>query len=661
MREMLAWASIGLGLGLCAGPAAAEADLSGHWEGRYRCSGQPEATMVLDFVESGAPVKEGVLAFDAAGVRGSYAVSGRVQGRAQFRIVARDWIDRPEGFAALGLNGRLDGDAMEGTLKGCRGGTFSAARDPVEGPPPPTVAERGPEGDATPPEAFGGAIGGALAAAPSAEAQCRVLADWYAPVVGPGVFEGLNSRRILEVIAPLFRDEAFAPVFGVPLELLDQNESRALGQFVRRTCHEKLGMERHRDVFVDVFRSPIYGRDIAAINERQDEAVAWEATTREELAAIRVAGPEALGRLRAVEGDIRRRSNRLPEATAEAMAAEVAALREELEAAAREEAAERLIARLDGAGNDLDQGHLGTALRVADEAGASDMTPEQVARVVEAARSKAETILTPRLTAAAALAGELPASLDGLRRARAALAPFDRYREGMDRTFGSIDPDGRLQPLYARLGALESDPAVLAEIAAALAAAAASDRPREAVEALSVEVAGADGTEAGPEIATLIAAARDEAEVNAVVVEDRSTSPDPAEPTAREIASFALQRVREVSAGMAEMDATCTSGQVSDPMLAIACLGNPALWTGQTGSGVTLLRVSKLGCEPEVAGTQYLCSFVQDARIEIAGGAAFGADRWGDLSQQLSGGEAVDARFIRAAGGGWNVIWGDLR
>jgi hypothetical protein len=201
---------------------------------------------------------------------------------------------------------------------------------------------------------------------------------------------------------------------------------------------------------------------------------------------------------------------------------------------------------------------------------------------------------------------------------------------------------------------------VLAEIESALAAAVAGDRPRDAVEALAAGIAGPDGSGTSPEVATLIAAARDEAEVNAVVVEDRSTSPDPGEPSAREIAAFALQRVREVSARMAEMDAACASGQVSDPVQALACLTNPAVWTGQTGSGATLLRVSKLGCAPEVAGTQYRCSFVQEARIDIAGGAAFGADRWGDLTQKLSGGEAVDARFIRAADGGWNVIWGDL-
>lgn len=145
------------------------------------------------------------------------------------------------------------------------------------------------------------------------------------------------------------------------------------------------------------------------------------------------------------------------------------------------------------------------------------------------------------------------------------------------------------------------------------------------------------------------------------MVEDRSTSPDPSEPSAREIANFAVQRVRALSAHLADVENVCTSGRVTDPMAAMACLANPAVWTGQTGSKATLLSVTKLGCVPELVDTQYRCTFVQEIRIDVAGGEMFGADRWSDLAQRLSSGEAVDARFIRAADGGWNIIWGDLR
>ncbi|MBN9053404.1 hypothetical protein JQ506_16450 [Shinella sp. PSBB067] len=647
-----------LGAGLT-GVAVAEPQFAGHWTGTYRCQGQPEAKMALEIAPSERPLHEGVFTFDAAGVKGSYTVTGRAQSNGQFTIVARTWVDQPEGFRALGLRGRIgsDGQSMDGSLQGCPNGNFVATRLPSAGKVASQVQPmRLPEGDATPPVSFGGAIGGALAEATSAEAQCRALAGWYAPAIGPRRFDGMPSHQIIEAIAPLFVDETFEPVFGIPVTLLDETESRAVGHFIKQTCYGTLGMEPYRNVFSDVFRSPAYVGRITAIHERQAEAARWAAATREELAGIRIAGADALEKLRVVDTGIAR--SRLPDEATAPLRAEAAALRVELETAARNAKTASLIADLRNVGENLDQGHLGTALRVADQARASDLTPEQITQVVDAARHKAAAILEPRLIAAAGLATDLPASLDGLKQARAALRPFEQYRASMDKTFGSIDPDGTLAPLYRRIRDLESDRAVLAELQTALSEAAQGERPREAVETLGAQVSGPNGWSAG--IGALVSAARDQAEIAAVLVEDRSTNPDPAEPTAREIAAFALQRVRTASARMADMESACTSGRITDPVAAMACLANPAVWTGQTGSGATLLRVTKLGCVPEHAQAQYRCTFVQEIRIDIAGGEAFGAGRWSDLSQQLSSGEAVDARFIRAASG-WSIVWGDLR
>lgn len=646
-------------VGGVAGPALGQSQFAGQWTGTYHCNSQPEATMSLQIEPSDSPLHDGVFSFDVAGAKGSYAVMGRVQDNGQFTIIARDWIDKPAGFSALGLSGRIgaDGQSMNGLLSGCSGG-FAATRPPsAEELAAAAQPMRLPEGDATPPEAFGGAIGGALATAVSAEAQCRALGNWYAPSIGPGGFDGMASDQILEAIAPLFLDAAFEPVFGVPYALLDQQEGGAIGYFVAQVCYGPLGMEPYRNVFSDVFRSPIFAERIAALNERAAEAEQWSITTREELAAIRAAGPEALGRLSAIEADIA--LSRLPVEVTEVLSTEVAALRAELEVAARDSAAAQFLADLDTVGDDFDQGHLGTALRVADEAQVSDMSADQVARVVQAAQRKAEAILQPPLAEAAAMASDLPAGLEGLRRAHAALNRFEQYRESMERTFGSIDPGGILMPLYDRLTELEADPVVLAELKAALATAVQGERPREAVEILASQVSGRDGM--SPDIAALVGEALDQAEIAAIVIEDRSTGSDASEPTAHDIAAFALQRVREASARMAEMDRACTSGEISDPVAALACLTNPAVWTGETGSGVSLLGITKLGCVPEAGATQFLCTFVQEIRIDIAGAEMFGADRWGDLTQNLTSGEAVDALFIRASDGGWSVVTGDLR
>lgn len=638
-------------------PVSAEIDLSGRWTGRYQCGGQDEAILILEFKPGDGPLKYGVLNFEVGGEEGSYAITGRKLGRRQFRIVPGEWIVQPIGKSVLALSGDLDanGSTMDGTLQGCQGGRFRAER--VGGASPAVAAaDPGPKGNSTPPVLFGGAIGGTLAGGASAEAQCRALAAWYAPVAVPGGFDGLAAHKIKEKIAPIFADSAFLPVFGVPHALLDQREGRSVATFLRRTCYGTFGMEPLRNVFVDVFSSPIHSRDILVVQERAAEADRWTAVTRDELARIGDAGHTSLGELRLVENDIRRMSSRVAPETAAALADEATTLRAKLEAAARQAKADSLVAQLDAAGSDFDSGHLGTALRVADEAVASDMSRDQIDRVVDAARRKADDIIRPERRAAAALAKSLPATLDGLIRARAALRPLEEYRAGMDRSFGSLDPHGELRPLYDRVREIEGDQAVLFELKEALYEAAHAHDGPSAVDRLAAELLGPDLAPGNYQIAELVAEAREIAEVAAVAVEDRSAGGDAAEPSAAEIAAFATRRVQEANATMEEAEQACLQNKIANPVQALACLTNPAVLTGQPGPKAKLLKVTKIGCETEAKGRQYLCTFVQEISIDAAGSID-----WGALTQQMTSGEAVDARFIRASDGGWSILTGDLR
>jgi len=642
---------------------AQEADLlSGRWTGTYQCAGQPVSRMILDIAASNRPLKEAIFSFDAGGTTGSYSVVGRVRGGAQFRFAPRAWIDRADGISMLGLIGILgrDGQSMTGSLQGCPSGSFHAERN-NEGEAIITITGvRLPEGDRISPKKFGGAIAGLLGRAGSAEAQCRVLAEWYTPVIDPHGFERMPSHKIVGAIAPIFRNEAFEPVFGMPLELMGGMESREIGRFLKETCYGKIGMDSYRNVFADVFRSPIYLPTLAATNEEQDKAQKWLSDVRAELAAISPEHPNALRDISNLDRKLAGAHRVNVSAQIDELKVQAAALRTEAEAAARTALFNKLLADLEGVGNDYDAGHLGTALRVADEARASKLEPGRIDQVVAAARDKAAAILNPRLDAAAGLATMLPRSLEGLIKARDALEPLAVYRDSMDRTFGSLDPEGRLRPLYDQISELEGDPSVIAELKNALDAAAASEKPRENVERLVAQVTSSGTALIPAEMAELIASAREDAEINAVVITDLSGNPDPSEPSAREIAAFAMKRVRDASSEMAGQEAVCTSGRVTDPVQAMKCLSNPALWTGQTGSRVTLLGVTKVGCEPEVKNRQYLCYFNQQVRIDIAGSQAYGTD-WGQMTQELSGKEIVDARFFRAAGGGWTVTWGDLR
>src|SRR5690606_21125984 len=148
---------------------------------------------------------------------------------------------------------------------------------------------------------------------------------------------------------PVFRDEVFEPVFGLPLALLDDRESRVIGRFVKQVCYDRLKMERYRNVFSDVFSSPIFVQRIAATHNRQDETTQWASDARAQLDAMRSTGPAALNRLRALERSIG--FARLPEEETATLQAEVAALLVELEAAAREQKVQKFFTDLEQAGN----------------------------------------------------------------------------------------------------------------------------------------------------------------------------------------------------------------------------------------------------------------------------------------------------------------------
>ena len=86
------------------------------------------------------------------------------------------------------------------------------------------------------------------------------------------------------------------------------------------------------------------------------------------------------------------------------------------------------------------------------------------------------------------------------------------------------------------------------------------------------------------------------------------------------------------------------------------CLTTPALWTGQSGQfGVVLLEVEKIGCTEDVKDIRYTCLFRQTIDVNLPEGMNSASS-----IAALSGGEVVDAMFLRNNMGGWQVVWGDL-
>jgi len=56
----------------------------------------------------------------------------------------------------------------------------------------------------------------------------------------------------------------------------------------------------------------------------------------------------------------------------------------------------------------------------------------------------------------------------------------------------------------------------------------------------------------------------------------------------------------------------------------------------------------------------YICDFTQEIGFNLPGAEAFGMEVLLNAAPALSGAGVVEARFVRAAGGGWTVILGDL-
>src|SRR3546814_18336943 len=99
------------GLGIRAGlsvPATAVADVfdDNALEGQFVC-GQDNYSFTLIVEESdGSAIRAGIIEFDTADGAGSYRVRGRIDSR-DFLFLPDEWIERPPGTAAVGLDGSL--------------------------------------------------------------------------------------------------------------------------------------------------------------------------------------------------------------------------------------------------------------------------------------------------------------------------------------------------------------------------------------------------------------------------------------------------------------------------------------------------------------------------------------------------------------------------
>lgn len=556
-------------------------------------------------------------------------------------------------FAGNGESLELRGLLREGDIAAASGSPQAAQNTIRLTKPSKEQAEAVASGEA-PPVDLGGSIGGALAAAPSREAQCRVLEGWLKPFE-----EGLNIDRmsldnLLAGLIGAFADEVFEPVFGLPFLLTTQEERGAVARLVRDTCRNAMRMRMVGVVGDFVLSTEHQFTGMTTLMADRAETGGWMARLQGELRSL-PQDQSGLDRLKGMRADMAKRRRDLTDAQVKEVEAAIAGRENEVKVAML--LAE--VAALPETG--LEQGNLNRVFAVLNRARSSGIDNQGMAKLRESAEAKARKLLDGPLREAAALAVTLPISLDGMRLGNEAMSQFRPYRQGMEEWFGTIDGSGILHPLYSRLDAIRNDAGVQAAFRERLLEVATGPEAEAAVRSAAAAYLEPDETHRYPAFAAIIEEVALVAEVRAISVVDASGSPQPGEPTAEEIARFALQRVREANAQQAAKDDVCMSGQVSDPVQAVLCLTSPGLITGQKGFGARLIAVRKIGCVPEVSDIQYRCTFTQEIQIDMPGGDAFGGNTLGQMARQMSSGEAVDARFSRAAGGGWNVVWGDLQ
>ncbi len=496
-----------------------------------------------------------------------------------------------------------------------------------------------------PPARFEGSIGGALAAAPSREGQCRALDAWVAPDADGVDMQRQTPDAIMQRLAGALDDDRFIPVFGLPFLLTTQVERRSVARFIQANCR---GQVHDAVMFMGDFvlmTDTQFARFTAQVANRRETA-GWLADTRAALPGMaETAETEAeLARLRR-EAE-RERPELLPE--------EKTTLLAEIDRRAVEVRAGLLTDEIMALSDDgFAQGQLGRVLDVVERAG---QLPGDLRDTVRAAaEAKAAAILAGPKAAAVAVVPGLPNSLDGLRQAQAAMAPLAAWRAGMEAAFGSLDPEGVLRPLHARIAELRADAGVQAEFADALAEVEARGDAQGAVMAAAAPYIVADDLVHAPEFARIVERAILHAELRQVKLVDNSKATSPGEPTIADIATFVFERVRSANADIRRQEESCLASEFNDPLSALACLSQPAVWSGQAGQfGVVLLGVEKLGCTEEVPGARYVCLFIQTIDINMPDGMGIGG------IPGMTSGEVLDAMFLKTEPDGWRVVWGDL-
>jgi len=227
-------------------------DIQGVWEGRYICRQGPTGlTLTIEGSDPSRltarfkfyPVPE-----NPRVPHGELEMTGKFDPRVgHFQFRPGRWIQRPRGYATVGLSGLLESSGrLTGRLpvSGCQAFTLSRASS-------------APSRQAATPAAPRRNIPKSLSAARTLSDKCEVLLAWVARMKSeyPGLAPYRTSSTVLgPKIVNLYRNQFFVPVFGNPFDKTTESWRKGFFREVILACaRSREGQPSYRDRFNDYY------------------------------------------------------------------------------------------------------------------------------------------------------------------------------------------------------------------------------------------------------------------------------------------------------------------------------------------------------------------------------------------------------------------------
>ncbi len=502
-------------------------------------------------------------------------------------------------------------------------------------------------------------IGGRLAAARSFQAQCDALEEWSRPLTGRSDAMTQIIDRLEPEAVPLFDDDAFVPVFGLPYIDMSAAQLKPFFYLLIRDCPQRLGMQNlNHPLLYSPFSGPEGSFGYAAVtsalmNRRAAKVTVGEAEQRLPVIPATDAGLAELGKL---EHETPSSVALLTEKERQTFAAALAENRTRI-------ARGILETRVSAVGDlPATEGSLDQLDKLLADIEASALPADEKTSAATTVSGRAQAIVTALVADAGKRAAAVPASLQGLVETTKVIREIATLEKRASK-YGRSAPEPGSAPATERRAAILGDSGVQAAFRNAMLAVARESASPDAVQSAAsrflqpgeIEVAaGASPYRAG------ISAAMQEAEKehrSRVLGTDVAAAPPPDTPSASTGVSAAVSGepaagdmldalealASGIDAAQDNLAGRCARPEVrNDPGLAVMCLV-------QMGAGgpmhVHVAHFRKIGCKEATESPGYMCDYTFS--LDVASGRNQGV-----LGEMLAAGGNCTGRFVQT-GGRW--------